>query len=149
MFLWLHTHLNTLQVLHTFEYTRKPLCTVIFFGSVIQRNAEDHESDDLLSDRWDQWSGESLSRVDSMDHWSGNGFAWKERDRSVILIQILSMECTLSLYTDVLFLFSFFSKHQRARKKNKNICRHLWEKRGLLSPSPMSTPYHYHLHVTN
>ena len=57
----------------------------------------------------------------------------------------------LSLYTDVvLFFFAFFSKTsansraKRARKNERgarerkihNVCRHLWEKRGLLSPSP-------------
>ena len=149
MFLWLHTHLNTLQVLHTFN-TQENRCAQWFFLDLLSKGtrritnpmiccqiAEIHD----LVNPCPEWI--------PLVHWSGNGFAWKERDRSVILIQILPMECTLSLYTDVLFLFSFFSKHQRARKKNKNICRHLWEKRGLLSPSPMSTPYHYHLHVTN
>ena len=98
VFLWLRTHLNMLRVLHAFEYVRKPLCTVIFFGSVIPRNAQDHESNDPLSDCSDQWSGESFSRVDSMDHWSGNGFAWKECDRSVILIQILPKEHALCIF---------------------------------------------------
>ena len=60
--------------------------------------------------------------------------------------------------TQTLFYFSFrsFRRHQRVReqsergareRKIKNVCRHLWEKRGFLSPSPMSTPYHYHLSV--
>ena len=68
----------------------------------------------------------------------------------------------ISLYTDVvLFFFSFFSKtsassrakrtrenERRAReRKIKPVCRHLWEKRGLLSPSAMSTTHHYHLRV--
>ena len=62
-----------------------------------------------------------------------------------------------SLYTDM-FYFSFcsFRKHRRARKQSvrkkiKNVSRHLWEKRGLLSPSSMSVPHYYHLciHGTN
>ena len=71
--------------------------------------------------------------------------------------------------TQTLFYFSFrsFRKHRRAsegserartssarenergarERKIKPDCRHLWEKRGLLSPSAMSTTLHYHLHV--
>ena len=59
--------------------------------------------------------------------------------------------------TQKLFYFSFrsFRKHRRARenerrareRKIKPVCRHLWEKRGLLSPSAMSTTHHYHLRV--
>ena len=62
-----------------------------------------------------------------------------------------------SLYTDVLFFLSVISRTQakrghenecRAReRKIKNVCRHLWRKKGLSSPSPMSKPYHYHLCV--
>jgi len=75
----------------------KPLGTVINFGSFAQRNAPDHWSDDPFSDHSDQWSDESLSRVDSIDHWSENGFARKERYRSEILIRILPKERTLKL----------------------------------------------------
>ena len=62
-----------------------------------------------------------------------------------------------SLYTDVLFFFSVISStrakrgHENERRvqerKIKNVCRHLWQKKGLLSPYPMSTPDHYHLLV--
>ena len=49
---------------------------------------------DLSLDHADQWSDESLSRVDLIDHWSENGFARKERHRSEILIRILLKERT-------------------------------------------------------
>ena len=49
---------------------------------------------DLSLDHAYQWSGESLSRVDLIDHWSENGFARKERHRSEILIRILPKERT-------------------------------------------------------
>ena len=91
----------------------------LFFGSVyIQRNAQDHESDDPLSDRWDH------DLVNPCPEWIPwitdleiNGFAWKECDRSVILIQILPKERALSLYTDVLFFFLFFSKTSASEKE--------------------------------
>ena len=51
---------------------------------------------DPSSDRADQWSNKSLSRVDLINHWSENGFARKEPHRSEILIRILSNERTLS-----------------------------------------------------
>ena len=51
---------------------------------------------DPSSDRADQWSDKSLSRVDLINHWSENGFARKEPHRSEILIRILSKERTLS-----------------------------------------------------
>ena len=51
---------------------------------------------DLSLDHADQWSSESLSRVDLIDHWSENGFAWKEHHGSEILIWILPKECTLN-----------------------------------------------------
>ena len=51
---------------------------------------------DPSSDRADQWSNKSLSRVDLINHWSENGFARKEPHRSEILIRILSKERTLS-----------------------------------------------------
>ena len=43
---------------------------MINFGSFAQRNALDQWSNDLSLDRADQWSDESLSRVDLIDHWS-------------------------------------------------------------------------------
>ena len=67
------------------------------------------------------------------------------RAREILLMKHKKIEdfeklAVSSLFTDVgLFFFSFFSKTSAsARKKIKNVCRHLWEKRGLLSPSPMS-----------
>ena len=51
---------------------------------------------DPSSDRADQWSNKSLSRVDLINHWSENGFARKEPHKSEILIRILSKERTLS-----------------------------------------------------
>ena len=65
---------------------------MINFASFAQRNA----LDDPSLDHADQWSDESLSRVDLIDHWSENGFARKERHRSEILIRILPKERTLS-----------------------------------------------------
>ena len=64
---------------------------MIKFGSFDQRNVLDQSLDHA-----DQWSNESLSRVDLVDHWSENGFAWKERHRSEILIWILPKERTLT-----------------------------------------------------
>ena len=75
----------------------KPLPTVINFGSFTQRNAPDQWSDDLFADHSDQWSDESLSKVDSIDHLSEKGFARKERHRSEILIRIPPKERTLSV----------------------------------------------------
>ena len=49
----------------------------------------------VLIPSFDQWSDESLSRVDLIDHWSENGFARKERHRPEILIRILPKERTL------------------------------------------------------
>ena len=64
---------------------------------------------DLSLDHADQWSDESLSRVDLIDHWSENGFARKERHRSEILIRILPKERTLSqwehFFLDIRSLF--------------------------------------------
>ena len=71
---------------------------MINFGSFAQRNKLDQWSDDPSLDHADQWSNESLSKLDLIDHWSENGFAQKERHRSEILIQILPKECTLNLY---------------------------------------------------
>ena len=46
------------------------------------------------------------------------------------------------------YVFSILKNERGAReRKIKNVCRHLWEKRGLWTPSPMSTPHHYHLRV--
>ena len=39
------------------------------------------------------------------------------------------------------------NEHGARERKIKNVCRHLWEKRGLLSPSSMSTPHHFHRRV--
>ena len=66
-----------------------PLGKMINFGSFAQRNALDQWSNDPSLDHADQWTDESLSRVDLIDHWSENGFAQKERHRSEILM------CTL------------------------------------------------------
>ena len=76
-----------------------PLGKMINFISFAQRNALDHWSNDLSLDHTDQWFDESLSRVDLIDHWSENGFAWKEHHRSEILIWILPKECTLNCGT--------------------------------------------------
>ena len=73
-----------------------PLGKMINFISFAQRNALDHWSNDLSLDHTDQWFDESLSRVDLIDHWSENGFAWKEHHGSEILIWILPKECTLN-----------------------------------------------------
>ena len=71
---------------------------LINFGSFAQRNALDQWSNDPSLDRADQWSNESLFRVDLIDHWSQNGFARKERHRSEIQIRILIKERTQSVY---------------------------------------------------
>ena len=52
-----------------------------------------------------------------------------------------------------IFLFVLFknigerSERGARERKIKNVCRHLWGKRGVFSPSPTSTPHHYHLGV--
>ena len=69
---------------------------MIDVGSFAQRTALDHWCNDPYLDPADQWTDESLSRVDLIDHWSENGFARKERHRSEILIRILPKERTLS-----------------------------------------------------
>ena len=66
-----------------------PLGKMINFGSFAQRNALDQWSKDPTLDHADQWCDESLFRVDLIDHWSENGFARKERQRSEIQIGIL------------------------------------------------------------
>ena len=74
---------------HLFVWNWAPLGKMINFGSFAQRNALDQWSNDPSLDHADQWTDESLSRVDLIDHWSENGFARKERHRSEILM------CTL------------------------------------------------------
>ena len=71
---------------------QNPLCTV-YFGPVVQRNALGIH--DPLSDHSGQWSHESLSRVDSIDHWSENRFIWEACDGWEILMRILPKERTL------------------------------------------------------
>ena len=73
-----------------------PLGKMINIGSFAQRNTLDQWSNDPSLDHADQWSDESLSRVDLIDHWSENGFARKERHRSENEIRILPKERTLS-----------------------------------------------------
>ena len=68
------------------------------FPVTAQRNALDQWSNDPSLDHADQWSDESLFRVDLIDHLSEKGFARKERHRSEILIRILPRERTLFLY---------------------------------------------------
>ena len=75
-----------------------PLGKMINFGSFAQRNALDQWSNDPSLDHADQWSDESLSRVDLIDHWSENGFARKDNHRSEILIRILPKERTHTFY---------------------------------------------------
>ena len=69
-----------------------------------------------------------------------------------------STQCSvLNSCKQTLFYFSYrsFQKHRRALenergargRKIKNVYRHLWGKRGVLSPSPMLTPHRYHLRV--
>ena len=69
-----------------------PLSKMINFGSFAQRNALDQWFSDPSLGHADQWSDESLSRMDLIDHWSENGFARKERHRSEIQIRILPKE---------------------------------------------------------
>ena len=76
---------------------------MINFGSFAQRNALDQWSNDPSLEDTDQWSDESLSIVDFMDHSSENGFARKERHRSEILIRILPKERILS--PEIVYLF--------------------------------------------
>ena len=73
-----------------------PLGKMTNFGSFAQRNALYQWSNDSSLDHADQWSDESMSRVDLIDHWSGNRFARKERHRSKILIRIFAKERTLN-----------------------------------------------------
>ena len=86
-----------------------PLGKMINFRSFAQRNGLDQWSNNPSSNRADQWSDKTLSRVDLINHWSENGFARKERHRSEILIQITPKERTISLKT--LFLFLSFQWH--------------------------------------
>ena len=59
-----------------------PLGKMINFGSFAQRNALDQWSNDPSLDHADQWSNESFSRVDLIDHWSENGFATDQKSWS-------------------------------------------------------------------
>ena len=63
---------------------------------VAQRVALDQWFNGPSLDHADQWSDESLSRVDLIGHWSENEFARKERHRSKILIRIFPKERTQS-----------------------------------------------------
>ena len=74
-----------------------PLGKMINIGSFAQRNTLDQWSNDPSLDHADQWSDESLSRVDLIDHCSENGFSRKENHRSEILIRILPKERTLNV----------------------------------------------------
>ena len=85
------------QYMKYFVWNWASLGKMINFGSFAQRNALDQWSNDPSLDHEDQWSDESLSTVDLIDHWSENGFARKERHRSEILIRILSKERTLNV----------------------------------------------------
>ena len=71
-----------------------PLGRMINAGSFAQRNMLDQWSNDPSLAHADQWSDESLSGEDLIDHWSENRFSCKERHRSEILIRILPKECT-------------------------------------------------------
>ena len=82
---------------------------MINFRSFAQRNGLDQWSNNPSSNRADQWSDKTLSRVDLINHWSENGFARKEHHRSEILIQIIPKERTISL--KMLFLFLSFQWH--------------------------------------
>ena len=88
-----------------------PLGKMINIGSFAQRNTLDQWSNDPSLDHADQWSDESLSRVDLIDHWSENGFAQKERHRSEILMCTLdrSKGAQKSSYTHLISLPSYLS----------------------------------------
>ena len=65
----------------------------------------------------------------------------------------INVACTQICF---IFLFVLFENigelaSKAWEKKKKNVCRYLWEKRGLLSHSFLSTSHHYHLcvHGTN
>ena len=92
--LWNDCH-QSFRSIYLLVWNWAPLGKMINFGSFAQRNALDQWSNDPSLDRADQWSDESLSRVDLIDHWSENRFARKERHRSEILIRILLKERTL------------------------------------------------------
>ena len=90
-----------------------PLGKMINFGSFAQRNALDQWSNDPSLDHADQWTDESLSRVDLIDHWSENGFARKERHRSEILIRILPKERSLKVEIYCFIWWSCLDKVRR------------------------------------
>ena len=61
----------------------------------------------------------------------------------------INVACTQICF---IFLFVLFKNigelaSKAWEKKRKNVCRYLWEKRGLLSHSFMLTSHHYHLYV--
>ena len=68
---------------------------------------------------------------DTLQHWLGTSGFDREKCR---------LACTQTLFY---FSFRSFRRHLRAREKEKyNVCRHLWEKWGLLS---FFFPQHYPL----
>ena len=82
----IHNNLSGQYMKYLLVWNWAQLGKMINFVSFAQRNALDHWSNDPSLDHTDQWFDESLSRVDLIDHWSENGFAWKEHHRSEILI---------------------------------------------------------------
>ena len=92
-----------------------PLGKMINFGSLAQRNVMDEWSNDPSLDHADQWSDESLSRVDLIDHWSENGFSAR-----------------FSLVKDSCFLAMIFAtmgyQHKIFRQILKLICSSLLNK---------------------
>ena len=95
------------------DWNWAPLGEMINFGSFAQRNALDQWSNDPSLDHADQWTDESLSRVDLIDHWSENGFARKERHRSEILIRILPKEHSLKVEIYCFIWWSCLDKVRR------------------------------------
>ena len=100
---------------YLFVWNWAPLGKMISFGSFAQRNTLDQWSNDMSLDRAHQWSDESLSEVDLIDHWSENGFAQKERRISEILIRILPKERTLRIVVNLNWLVRFLSAPKRLR----------------------------------
>ena len=106
-------HLPGQYMKYLLAWNWAPLGEMINFGSFAQRNALDQWSNDLSLDHADQWTDESLSRVDLIDHWSENGFARKERHRSEILIRILPKERTLKVEIYCFVCWSCLDKVRR------------------------------------
>ena len=98
---------------HLLVWNWAPLGKMINFGSLAQRNALDQWSNNPSLDYADQWCGESLSRVNLIDHWSENGFARKEHRRSEILIWIFPKERTLNLFCS-----------QKKKTSDNRMCTH-------------------------